>query len=1761
MPVDASFLSSEKYGYDFVVATTQASINSGLLTFLAEGGQSVVYLCFLVDPQTGNPNKQVSLDELLQSTNGVNPFDIPAGTSYDDPRIAPCTTALFNIGIKMQIGLPPGVLPKNLPPMVSLGSNAYSVAVNLYCSQFTVIQNSPPAGWGNPGTWNVWSQPSGTPWYITANVNLVMADLDKQLDTPYFNNHPDEREALKRQLDNLSSTAFSLQQLLFDLDNASLQDVPQIGGIPGNSNAAYVLTHSWTTIYSTTAKERGWPLLAVTATVQTPDPSQLQMTAFERQVSQLKDNNGAVIQNPTTEQKNVTTLDHLCAANDHLLPGTASFSWNWMLPTEVDQQSGVMAINRNTLAAFFLPQILTTARAGMILIEPEAEADALNVQGYVSLTLTSEQQPTKAEVTESGESVIRLEYLPSSKVSESWSGASYCGVSVKSAYTGDVLFKDSTITVIQHIKIYMWLGFDATSEDCNVYDMTRTDTYTISISQTGGLKIVQTGTSLQDDSESPDAGGFINFFTGIDTAINQIKDALHEIQITKLNELPFDDLQDFIFPGSKVFTYKWVDFSDHQDLVCAITYVDPSQSRRRLRDARAIDATAAAEASPGFSLTYSSEMMENYAPGQVVSPTEKFEALQTSNGLSMLFSIDTSGVFRCITEQSGKAQTGWAISDLSSALIASQFPGTSGVVVDTFDVGQSALDGTISLALAVQAEGTDWLFISRGNSNSDTTWTSNPSWTRVNFDAVSENPSSISIVNVMFTEIISGLEYIIVDIDRLGGSSKNIARYRVDPAKSTGRYWIMMDVPIDIESGSYQSCVGQVKNGYVDGVYTSGQTAGEAQLCWVPAENVFGSGPPLPRRLGLPGGVLPSAIATARYSDPASEFYTATDLFAISGSTLYRFAPDAQQDSAVAQALVTSDVLSGTDELFAMTNGGVTTLWGSNSSNEVFYIACQTSQLAQPGSWSAAVPILENVEHISPYTNKIDGGNTIFAAGNGKFWRLTQASRTNAKVWRSQEIAIPAAPELKPTAFNSYTTTIIVKDNELMPAPDVDLEISADSSTPVYINGLYYVVGPTTIKVPTDKAGTLTIVEASNDLNATVLTVAIENDIISYIIDPMNYAFDKIATLSSEDALRGASYPTQITAGGYIGDPGYSPLIDSSAASGDLQVVASRMTNLKGVWDGVKPPSTTTSRRLKPTHPGVIPATQYSASPKYKDIFDDIAMAAGDLFQWLKSGVEAVIDIIKDAASDAWHFIAEIAGKVYRAVLDTVDAIVGALEWIFNVIKTAIEKLVEFVKFLFAWDDITRTKDVLYNISKLYLEYQVDGLGDVKTLFDSQIAAVETTLSQWAGLGDWTPLGNVASNPPANSATDPSKDQTASSMSFANHFKNNFGQLTVTESKATTDIVQSTIDALLSAISSEGQVLSSVYTKLQDVAVNIPSMSVTDSIKQIAVVLGEGLLSSVQVVVDALLDALASVANTVIDLLDTTIYIPIISDILELIGVPSISFFDLFSWIGAVGFTLVYKIANGEAPFPDNSNVTALKSASTWEELAGLFGRAADGSSGAATQALVTIPPEVAKVVHIAGHATAGFTTLMGSFLVAFEAESPSGDNPFSLPAAILGGVGSALIGAAEFLVPTMPVENTAVSAVSKACTAISLVSKILFSGPVQAKLGVSSSGFAALAVNDGRATSAIVQSILIIPQLFVTGWHFYELSQKPASDEQAAAILGEVASLTSDASKISYAVAVNVKDPISKQVAIAVMLAGNVATAGLYTAEAFLVE
>lgn len=569
MSSNQSNLSSEHYGYDFVVATTQASINSGLKEYLNASNQPETIICFLADIN-GLPTIQKTLSELKAETGGINPFDIPDGTTDDDPRITTLTNKRFMVGLKIKMGLPPGVLPKDVPSIVDLGASANNVSFNLFCSELVIIQNVPSGGFVNNGRWNVWTQPSGTPWYFKSTVNLLYSDLKAELDTLYFNNHPAQKQALLNKLKNLETGAFSLQQLLFDLDNAELQSIPTIEGMDSGSSAESVLTRSFINIYSKNMKTYGSPVLSVRAVTNSPDESSLRLTGMEREVNQFVDERGVVIQNPTAAQKEVVTLDYLCAANNNHLNVASSFDFNWVDPTDVDNVSGVISINRNTLAKYYQKLLMQHAKQSCLKAWTTVKTDGGGAWNG-EFSLTGGQTPLRSEIYPPGSLlVLEIGYGSSSDYSKPWGLLGYMKFNLETSYSCTVKFSGNSITIVQKMIIFCKLQDVTRVAKGTIVDKTITDTITLSIGQNGRIVATSKPAVSNDDSgKIQDEGTFAPI-------IEKLEKFADKLVSTHFTGIPASDIQDFVFPGANVFAYKNVHFSEHQDLVSDITYVSTS---------------------------------------------------------------------------------------------------------------------------------------------------------------------------------------------------------------------------------------------------------------------------------------------------------------------------------------------------------------------------------------------------------------------------------------------------------------------------------------------------------------------------------------------------------------------------------------------------------------------------------------------------------------------------------------------------------------------------------------------------------------------------------------------------------------------------------------------------------------------------------------------------------------------------------------------------------------------------------------------------------------------------------------------------------------------------------------------------------------------------------------------------------------------------------------------------------------------------------
>ncbi|UPZ36411.1 hypothetical protein MUB18_20185 [Sphingobacterium sp. PCS056] len=1165
---------------------------------------------------------------------------------------------------------------------------------------------------------------------------------------------------------------------------------------------------------------------------------------------------------------------------------------------------------------------------------------------------------------------------------------------------------------------------------------------------------------------------------------------------------------------------------------------------------------------PQKKINYSTELMVNFKQAKSVAPQKKFEALQTDEGYSLLFSIGTDQVFY-LTQQTSGTTSGWKQDDLSSLL--SKNHGGKKVVAKTFAVSQNFTSRKFDVVLAISVDDTDYLYVSLNNSSNlkalnDLTF----QWELIPYDDPKHTSIKLDVKNLYIAQT-KNEEYIVVDISRstFDPPADFLERYYIDPKKLSGRYWNNLSMGGDLNPG-ISSTLGRKDRDRVDGIYTLGSINGTTELLYAPLYNPFDrKAPTTITRLQVPSQA--SALAAVNVNG------NLTDLFVIGEKTLYYFAADKQQDGDAGIPLMKSDLFDGVKDVFAFSDQEKYVIWGKNRANQIFYTSCLKQNITEANYWTFPVPILTGVEQLSPLLNIVDSSNVFFAVAGNQLIKAEQSPETS--IWSFQKITLEIPVESKAEHYSSYTTRIQLTDNNDKVLSDTVLNISSNSRMPVLINNLYYVITPDPIAIRTDDAGVITVVEEIQDI--TGLQIMVSDDAgTSVVINPMNKPFEKIASLNSSSKLRDAVIVNS--------DGQTRKLVSADVDNNSLNQVAIANSSLSQAYKEV-------SENFSHRSGGLLMNMAYGNTVYLEGIGDTIVSEVGDLFRWLASGVKYVANIVKNVVTGVWHFVVQIGNKIYQGVLNCVEKVVGAVRWIYDIIKTAIKDLLKYLEFLFQWKDITRTKEVFKNLSKLYLRHQIDQVGELKTAFDGEMKKLVKICNEWGGITDWKGLG-AAATLPADASSQPAKGDSAPADLLLSHFQNNVSHIKADPLVAKLNMDnQSIIDLLFDTLKKEGVIFDAVLDQIDQLVSEYQNMTLEEILKRVVAIIGSGVLETTQNIFDVLFDIFIKMLESALEILDTPIYIPVVSDILEYFGVPKVSMLDLLCYIGAVPVTVVYKMAKGAVPFPQDEFTNFLIKASTFEEVEKAFNppkivlythqKDLKVESTAVTLSVnpnqifyvdaglfremksnsLTISPENSKVISTVGNMFAGFFSLMSIFIVPFEAAAPTGENPFGTFSAVLGVLGAGSVGISSTLVPKMPIKNKVVSWINTGTTVTSILSKIVFSGPAQSKFKASPGIMNKLAAGDGRATGAIVNSILILPALFCSCWHFYELAQEKESATRSVAIINETSNMTSYISRLSYAVAVNVKDPEVKAVSIGVLVVANICTSGLQTASAIV--
>lgn len=964
-----------------------------------------------------------------------------------------------------------------------------------------------------------------------------------------------------------------------------------------------------------------------------------------------------------------------------------------------------------------------------------------------------------------------------------------------------------------------------------------------------------------------------------------------------------------------------------------------------------------------YQVTISAELMENYLQADILNPQESFVALQTDSGASLLFSIGTDGVLYLTKELMGVA-AGWTRDDLSSTQVLRDFPG--GATCKSFAAAQqlrgSGQDAQVQLAMILNDGTNDHLYLSFGNSDSDTTWSEKPIWVACPFNAKDSNgvsipaPTPFKIAGVLISEASDG-QYLVADVVRNPTDPEGLLwRFYIKcDASQSLQQWLPHDLAADIDAANYVSCLGRKSNAFgIDGLYTMGTVTNLAQLIYTPLYNAFDPiVPPAPSRLTLAGGGTAEMIAACRNADNSS------DLYAISQGGLYYFASTNQQDHAVAPLLLSHELLSGARKLFAASSNGQVTIWGLSGSDAVFYLTCDQSNVASGTAWSVPVPILVGVDAISPYVNRKYAANTFFAHTSDGLIKAVKTPGTG--IWSRQSITLaPSVKSQPPAAISSYTTHIQVSGPDGQGAPNVPLTLIATSVTPVYINHLYYVIGPDPIEVATDVLGTVTVVQAVHTLTAARITVTVDS-VAQPTVNPMDAAFQRSAQLNSVASLQSAAISNR--------DGSTRPFIPAGVSEDDLKKVALSNQGLSKAYNNLSsklPPRLAQPRRSIRTVPDAVAAAGFA---------DAIETDLGDLFSWLESGIDSVISIVEDAAQGVWHFVAEIADQVYYGVLDCVETIVGAVMWVYNAIKVILEDIILFLEFLMAWHDILITHRVFKNVFTQFAQDAIDGLTSTKGDLVAVFAVLQSEINNWAGLPQLgqTPSGSAVANPPL------AGQNSAPAGLGIHHFSGNLGNGTTGYSPLTP--AESIFKDLIALITDEETVISAACDQVKTQIVDqFGDLSVTDIIKRFLAILADALLETVENILLTLLDVLAQLASGMMTVLTASIDFPVLSWLYHELTGDDLSFLDLICLIAAIPATIVYKATAGSAPFPRSDAFTdGLIGASSFAEVKAQF---LQNQPSAAMTALADNPPLDQAKLKVFGVVTGVASLAGGAVLV-----------------------------------------------------------------------------------------------------------------------------------------------------------------------------------
>lgn len=641
---------------------------------------------------------------------------------------------------------------------------------------------------------------------------------------------------------------------------------------------------------------------------------------------------------------------------------------------------------------------------------------------------------------------------------------------------------------------------------------------------------------------------------------------------------------------------------------------------------------------------------------------------------------------------------------------------------------------------------------------------------------------------------------------------------------------------------------------------------------------------------------------------------------------------------------------------------------------------------AQPKSvtYTAAGPVtmLNGVENGVAYFS-YNGGSRSAAVDIGQ---QLHEFFCESQLMADDYVASSTQPSGYQPANPCYRTHVRLLDTDSNPRVNKSVKVWASDAVTITSSGTTYALGPGSAAwLMTDNSGELEIIAAAQDISTPALylwgTFMDQQEAI--VIYPDHSALTKLSAAPDSDWSQGKTFDGN----DLLTNPGGSSALASTVRNtlgGVAQSLALTRTqragrHRRGRRRATTPPGGIADTSTYIAFPHSTPNIVYqstagnadrvyvqSNTPNWSTVInadgtlsyqpgmtrlnlqDVLTLDFATFVQNVARGASKVAKVVVNTADAVYHTITDDLGRIYRFAVDTVEKAIAVVSSILKTVLKDIVKAVEWLSWLFNWDDFLATKDLM----KAELTANV---GKLKTWLQTQqgsYAGVHQTMKLLSGAngidnantaipGKTFQSVQVDNNDPQATYGANGAQSYTPSMSLRSKVTQNAGQGTVTDSTllssgdpgnivAAGEVFIKTVESKLATD------FKTLWGDLERMGANFkllianPNKFVENGIAdvtQLAKDVEKTLLDFIDAVVEGFITMLAQILDDILDMANATIHIPVISELWQLISHSPLTVLDLCALLTAVPVTLVEKAIHGVnaalpgTPPPLNQNI------------------------------------------------------------------------------------------------------------------------------------------------------------------------------------------------------------------------------------------------